>query len=1045
MLKSLVPNLSIQLIRERLLISRQFDRKFYLNVNQDVSDASGVDPVTHYCVHGWKEGRDPTPNFSTKYYLLANPDVQRAGVNPFWHFLKHGKKEGRVGSWKAKNSENSSVKADELSLVLNAFDQDYYRARYPDVKGKSGTELVHHYCTDGWREGRDPSPSFSTKYYLEANHDVAKANINPFWHYLNVGRSEGRPPMAGGSALLAQLRSSEPQRIPWRHSAINPQNMDELVKLVAGDIGGSQKREMAQQLEIYSSETSEIFSQKICYTAQFGAYDKVQPILEHEEGVEYVCFTDNDALEIVGWRIVVVPALFDDPTRAARIIKALPHIFLPSAMLSLWVDGSTFIRDPKRLFGTLTTELDQADFLAHQHSQRVCVYDEATTCKLLKKDDEALIGAMMSSIDAVGYPQNCGLYETAQLFRRHCGDVALFNERWWEIIREFSRRDQLSFPFIAWRMSTEIKTMRGTQWIDQNFKNYLHKEAEGVCADAVNAQTAIVMLVRNQKTLTKQAITSICEKTDNTQFLLYVVDNGSDADTKSMLRDLAAQYSCINITWNEENFSFSAANNLAACNDQAKYICFVNNDIEVIDGLWLDRLISVMEADPDVGATGPILLYPDYEVQSAGIDIHHQKNKIKIPATEIKHFRQSRTVDALTGACVLVRRDVHELIGGFDERFWYGQEDIDYCLRLKEAGFDLRLVSEAEVIHHESKTRSFNFRSSYNRRLLFGKWDGRFGLIEKTVNARKAKLSFAEAVTSQPLRYRGYDDVVRAVKRNIHNLPFHPDLVVGIPRSGLFPATLIAQFLNTDLLTYDQFVSDMPALLGDRPRNAHRSEDTVKVLIVDDSINQGRAFERALEQLPEMYAGKKIDAKFLAIFGSENWYDESKVDILERCLLPRIFQWNYRNHGISQFSCFDLDGVLCDDPSVEQNDDGERYVEFLKTAHVKSIPKYPIAAIVTSRLEKYRAETEDWLGRNNVKYKELYMIDLPSAEERRRLKAHAPFKAEVYQDLNHTQLFVESEPHQAKSIFEATKKPVICTENDIFLHCENNYSGGADL
>ncbi|MDR1591400.1 MAG: FkbM family methyltransferase [Prevotellaceae bacterium] len=153
-----------------------------------------------------------------------------------------------------------------------------------------------------------------------------------------------------------------------------------------------------------------------------------------------------------------------------------------------------------------------------------------------------------------------------------------------------------------------------------------------------------------------------------------------------------------------------------------------------------------------------------------------------------------------------------------------------------------------------------------------------------------------------------------------------------------------------------------------------------------------------------------------------------------------MFQWNYMNHGYIEQSCFDIDGVLCVDPTEEENDDGDKYRRFILNAKPLYIPHYNIYALVTSRLEKYRKETEEWLKKNNVQYKHLYMLDLSSKEERIRLNAHAKFKAEIYRRLDDTVLFYESNLSQAHEIAKITQKAVFCVETDELIKNYRNFS-----
>jgi len=145
---------------------------------------------------------------------------------------------------------------------------------------------------------------------------------------------------------------------------------------------------------------------------------------------------------------------------------------------------------------------------------------------------------------------------------------------------------------------------------------------------------------------------------------------------------------------------------------------------------------------------------------------------------------------------------------------------------------------------------------------------------------------------------------------------------------------------------------------------------------------------------------------------------------------PRVFQWNYLNHNCLQDAAFDIDGVLCKDPLPQENDDGIKYKNFILNAKPLFIPQYKIPYIITSRLDKYRSETEEWLKKNNVQYDHLIMLTGYTAEERRRLGLHAAFKAEQYKKLPDIQLFIESDRKQAEEISRLTGKLCFCASTD---------------
>ncbi|WP_067561836.1 hypothetical protein [Halofilum ochraceum] len=125
--------------------------------------------------------------------------------------------------------------------------------------------------------------------------------------------------------------------------------------------------------------------------------------------------------------------------------------------------------------------------------------------------------------------------------------------------------------------------------------------------------------------------------------------------------------------------------------------------------------------------------------------------------------------------------------------------------------------------------------------------------------------------------------------------------------------------------------------------------------------------------------------------------------------------------------CIDIDGVLCVDPAPAENDDGRRYRRFLRGARPLTLPTHEVGWLVTSRLERYRAETEDWLSRHGVRYRDLLMMDYPNQAARQQARAYDRFKADAYLATG-AELFVESAPHTAEGIARLSGRPVFCFE-----------------
>jgi uncharacterized HAD superfamily protein len=274
------------------------------------------------------------------------------------------------------------------------------------------------------------------------------------------------------------------------------------------------------------------------------------------------------------------------------------------------------------------------------------------------------------------------------------------------------------------------------------------------------------------------------------------------------------------------------------------------------------------------------------------------------------------------------------------------------------------------------------------------------------------------------MHYRNVTDLNNIILRKLSILPRDFDLIIGIPRSGMLPANLLALYLNLPYTDIHSFLNGHIYQAGERSR-FFNLKDMKKILVVDDSVASGTAMDRSRQTLKD--AEKKFEIKYCAVYMVPG--KEKTVDYyFEVVPLPRFFQWNILNHTALEKACFDIDGVLSVDPDEEDNDDGERYVRFLVNAAPLFIPGSRIGTIVTSRLEKYRKETEEWLRNHNIKYNELVMLDMPDMKARQKAGNHAEHKAKTYMSKPYV-LFIESDVRQAAEINRISGKPVLCTAN----------------
>jgi uncharacterized HAD superfamily protein/hypoxanthine phosphoribosyltransferase len=282
------------------------------------------------------------------------------------------------------------------------------------------------------------------------------------------------------------------------------------------------------------------------------------------------------------------------------------------------------------------------------------------------------------------------------------------------------------------------------------------------------------------------------------------------------------------------------------------------------------------------------------------------------------------------------------------------------------------------------------------------------------------------------LKFKSINDIKNQVRHNIHYFNKY-DIVVGIPRSGMLIALMIGLELNkltiqfSDLLDKN-FKNNYSSRMNAIKQNNDRK---LKIIICDDSINTSETIKKIKNQIEVTGLNNLYEIHYFAAYATKKSKDNIDLyfELIEQ---PRIFEWNLFHHEYGKNFLWDFDGVFCNDPSDLENDDGEKYLNFLKYAEPKIIPSKPIGMIVSARLEKYREQSIDWLKKNSINYSTLFLLN-STAELRKKNSLHKIFKAEVYSRTN-SLLFIESDIQQASWIYEKTQKPVYCIETSQFLN-----------
>jgi N-acetylglucosaminyl-diphospho-decaprenol L-rhamnosyltransferase len=251
---------------------------------------------------------------------------------------------------------------------------------------------------------------------------------------------------------------------------------------------------------------------------------------------------------------------------------------------------------------------------------------------------------------------------------------------------------------------------------------------------------SIVILNWNVRDLLDRCLASI--RSDRYAIEIIVIDNASIDDSVAMVK---AKYPHAIVIANTINRGFTSGNNQGLAVAQGRYVMVLNPDTEII-GEGLDRLVAFLDNNLNIGAVGPQLLNPDRSIQSSRrrfptVAIGFLEStwlQGLAPRDWLRHYYMDdvppdlvQDVDWLNGACTVFRRDVIDRVGGYDEQtFFMYSEELDLCCRIKQAGWRIVYVPEAQVIHYVGKSseqavaaRHIDFNTSKVR--YFRKWHGR--------------------------------------------------------------------------------------------------------------------------------------------------------------------------------------------------------------------------------------------------------------------------------------------------------------------------------
>lgn len=265
----------------------------------------------------------------------------------------------------------------------------------------------------------------------------------------------------------------------------------------------------------------------------------------------------------------------------------------------------------------------------------------------------------------------------------------------------------------------------------------------------------IVIPVHGQWEYTRRCLLAIASSQPTVPYEVVVVDDASPDETASQL----ARCSGIRIAHTEHNLGFVRAANLGASQAHGRLLVFLNNDTEVTAG-WLDALVHTAQSADDIGLVGATLIYPDGRLQECGGIVWADGSAANYGNRDDPHkgrYKSVREVDYCSGAALLVRQDLFERLGRFDERYSPGYyEDTDLAFAARTAGYRTIVDPHAVVIHHEGVSHGTDLTSGVkrfqetNRAVFTAKWQDTLTSQRAGANSADAWLAAQRVANMQP-------------------------------------------------------------------------------------------------------------------------------------------------------------------------------------------------------------------------------------------------------------------------------------------------------
>ncbi len=799
----------ITLVRE----SGLFDFTYYRKQSSILEDE---DSLEHFLRVGWRENLNPSPNFHTKYYLSLYGD-EIGGTNPLLHYLYEGKEKGYFPT---KMVEDLAIRIqDNLSTSTHSkgqialsefvkeivgivssdhfsyyFDIEFY-SKQLNRKFHDELEAKIHYIEQGFLRDYDPSPIFSTKFYMDKYKDVSLSHINPLVHYIIHGVKEYRSPHP-----LCDFKYVNSMHKDF----ISPTNKfkDVYIEILESKSSLFISSSYLFDSHLYFSQLSSLDKKSIDYSylkhyLLFGWQGKHQP---H-------CLFDNEFYN-VQYKLLVGKSLTSNPYVHYLLegykMNLSPHPFFDQNFYC-WesYSGSEnplihFLKNNHKFKST--TPLIDLPYFNHVNSE------------VLQDSDgnQSLILNYLFQPNKFKYLPHKYFNEEVLLQLAEC----------------FNMGEDLSAHEILRNVVYDLRLWNfGLKHASTTYLNEFFPEE-----NTLLPKVSVVILNYNKFIFTLQCVYFLIKADVLFDCELVIFDNGSDPNEFEHLLSYIPNHPRIQIVRSDQNRFFGEGNNLALNYCKGNNILFLNNDV-FVRGNTIKELLDFLETSAEsLAGVGPCFLSPDKRIQEIGGTVSRDGSVIQHGKSftweEVKSvFGMPRKVDYISAACFLVRKKVIEEVGGFDylfEPFYY--EDTDICQRIILQGYHLMTYPTAQVFHLENVStkellgNTWMSTVSKNRRRFAERWlqEQSSEELHPWCNKELVKSNFEQTAgvySPFPLQHGGGEKYILTVAQGLSER--FNTFFISLHRYSKAKINMVARDLDVNIdnitfLTYDEAISIVP-------------------------------------------------------------------------------------------------------------------------------------------------------------------------------------------------------------------------------------------